>query len=179
MRRAMLAKSLLVALLAGPAGLASAQAVSSLKNHDSNAPVDFSADRIELQDRADRAVLTGNVDIVQGDMRLRATRVTIAYDNAGQTQINRMDASGGVTLTTQTETARSNFAIYDLRSRLVTMIGAVTISRAGKGETKGNRLVLNMNTGFATLDAGTLGSGGGRVTGRFTPPPRAPGPSKN
>lgn len=181
MQRAVLAKTLLVALLVGAAGSASAQAVSALKNHDANAPVDFAADRIELQDRADRAVLTGNVDITQGDMRLRASRVTIAYTSANQTQVTRMDASGGVTLTSRSETARAQFGIYDLRSRLVTMIGGVVLSRPGQGETRGNRMVLNMNTGFATLDGGAVGgSGGGRVTGRFTPPPRATaGPDKN
>jgi lipopolysaccharide export system protein LptA len=181
MQPAVLAKTLLVALLVGAAGSASAQAVSALKNHDANAPVDFAADRIELQDRADRAVLTGNVDITQGDMRLRASRVTIAYTSANQTQVTRMDASGGVTLTSRTETARAQFGIYDLRSRLVTMIGGVVLSRPGQGETRGNRMVLNMNTGLAMLDGGAVGgSGGGRVTGRFTPPPRAtPAPSKN
>jgi lipopolysaccharide export system protein LptA len=152
---------------------AEAQSVSALKNHDSNAPVDFSADRIELQDRADRAVLTGNVDIVQGDMRLRAARVTIAYTSADHTEVTRMDASGGVTLTSRSETARSQFGIYDLRTRLVTMIGNVVLVKAGQGETRGNRMVLNMNTGFATLDGGKVGGqGGGRVTGRFTPPKR-------
>lgn len=181
MQRAVLAKTLLVALLIGATGSASAQAVSALKNHDANAPVDFAADRIELQDRADRAVLTGNVDITQGDMRLRASRVTIAYTSADQTQVTRMDASGGVTLTSRTETARAQFGIYDLRSRLVTMIGGVVLSRPGQGETRGNRMVLNMNSGLATLDGGAVGgSGGGRVTGRFTPPPRATaGPGKN
>lgn len=173
-----LPKSLLIALLAGNAALAGAQTVDSLKKHDSNAPVDFAADRIELQDRADRAVLTGNVDVKQGDMRLRSARLTIAYTSAAQTEVTRMDASGGVVLTTSTENARSQYAIYDLRTRLVTMIGNVVISRAGKGETRGNRLVLNLNSGAASLDGG--GSGGGRVTGRFTPPPRDhKGPGKN
>ena len=184
MRRAVLAKSLLGALLLGTAGLAAAQAVSSLKNHNSDAPVDFAADRIELQDRADRAVLTGNVEVTQGDMKLRAARVTVAYNSAQQTQVTRLDASGGVTLTSASETVRANFGIYDLRSRLVTMIGGVVIQRPGKGETRGNRLVLNMNTGYATLDGGSSGgatsSGGGRVTGRFTPPPRSgTGANKN
>ncbi len=177
MRRARVAKWLLGSFVAGSAGLmaiaAAAQSVSALKNHNANAPVDFAADRIELQDRADRAVLSGNVDITQGDMRLRASRVTIAYSSAGQTEVTRMDASGGVTLTSHTETARAQFAIYDLRSRLVTMIGNVVLIRNGQGETRGNRMVLNMNSGLATLDGGPVGgSAGGRVTGRFTPPKR-------
>lgn len=172
MGRAVLAKSLLIAVLTGTATLAGAQTVNALKQHDSNAPVDFAADRIELQDRADRAVLTGNVDVKQGDMRLRAARLTIAYTSASQTEVTRMDASGGVVLTTSTENARAQYAIYDLRTRLVTMIGNVVIVRAGKGETRGNRLVLNLNSGAASLEGG---GAGGRVTGRFTPPPRKTG----
>jgi len=177
MRRAVLAKALLGAILAGAAVAGGSQTVPALKSHNSNAPVDFAADRIELQDRADRAVLTGNVEVTQADMKLRAARVTIAYTSTDQTEVNRMDASGGVLLTTATETARSSYAIYDLRTRLVTMIGNVVITRVGKGETRGNRLILDMNSGNATLNGGA--SGTGRVTGRFTPPPRTNGPGKN
>jgi len=173
MKRAGVASWLLGTLVGCIGVAAGAQSVSALKGHNSNAPVDFAADRIELQDRSDRVVLTGNVDITQADMRLRAARVTIAYSSAAQTEVNRMDASGGVTLTSRTETARAQYAIYDLRSRLVTMIGGVVLTRAGQGETRGNRMILNMNTGFATLDGGRVGgNGGGRVTGRFTPPTR-------
>jgi lipopolysaccharide export system protein LptA len=40
-------------------------------NNDSNSPVDYAADRIEVQDKAKRVLLTGNVDITQDDLRLR------------------------------------------------------------------------------------------------------------
>jgi lipopolysaccharide export system protein LptA len=53
---------LLALVLASPA---SAQA---LKGHNANAPVDFSADRIEVQDRADRVVASGNVKVTQGGL---------------------------------------------------------------------------------------------------------------
>ena len=41
-----------------------------LKNHDSNAPVNFTADRIEVQDRADRVIVSGNVVVTQAGMTL-------------------------------------------------------------------------------------------------------------
>ncbi|WP_246152481.1 LptA/OstA family protein [Sphingomonas montanisoli] len=162
-----------ILLLACAGGAANAQAVSALKGHNANAPVDFSADRIELQDRADRAVLTGNVDVKQGDMTLNADRLTIAYSSAQQTQVTRMDASGNVVLKSASETARAQFGIYDLQKRLVTMIGGVTLTRPGQGDTKGGRLVLNLNSGLATMDGGTVAGQRGRVTGRFVPPPRS------
>jgi lipopolysaccharide export system protein LptA len=152
-------------------------AVSALKGHNSNAPVDVAADRIELQDRADRAILSGNVNVRQGDMTLTAQRLTVAYSRAGGTQIQRLDAAGGVTVRSPSETARGEFAIYDLDRRLITMLGGVVLTR-GASEVRGGRLVINLDSGRATVDgsavggAGGAGSSGGRVTGRFTVPQR-------
>ena len=53
--------------------------VSALKGHNTNAPVDVQADRIEVQDRADRAVFSGNVHAVQAEMSLDTPRLTVAY----------------------------------------------------------------------------------------------------
>lgn len=148
-------------------------ATSALKGHDTNAPVDVAADRIEVQDRADRAVFSGNVQAKQGDMTLSAARLTVAYTRAGGIQIQRLDASGGVQLRSPSETARSQFAIYDLNSRIVTMIGGVVLTR-GQSEVKGGRLVLDLDSGRAVMDGGGTAAGtsrsGGRVTGTFVVP---------
>ena len=86
-------------------------------------------------------------------------------------QIERLEASGGVTLRTPTETARSNFAIYDLDRRLVTMIGGVHLTQ-GANRVQGGRLVLDLDSHRAVMDGGGTG---GRVTGRFTVPQRRGG----
>jgi lipopolysaccharide export system protein LptA len=62
--------------------------VSALKGHDSNAPVDVSADRIEVQDRADRAIFVGNVNVRQAQLTLDTQRLTVAYSSAGGIQIS-------------------------------------------------------------------------------------------
>ena len=149
---------------------------SALKGHDTNAPVDVAADRIEVQDRADRAIFSGNVDVRQGNLRLNSERLTVAYAREGGIEIQRLEASGGVTMRSPSETARSQYAIYDLDQRLVTMIGGVTLTR-GDSNLRGGRLVINLDTGRAVMDGGTGGSPGaqgtgGRVTGRFTVPQR-------
>jgi len=141
------------------------QGGSGLKGHDSNAPVDVGADRIEVQDRANRAIFSGNVQARQGNMTLNSARLTVVYANGRDVQIQRLEASGGVTLRTPTETARSQYAIYDLGRGLVTMIGAVNLDQ-GSNHVQGGRLVLDLDTHRAVLD------GGGRVTGRFTVPRR-------
>ena len=156
-------------------------ATSALRGHNTNAPVDVAADRIEVQDRADRAVFSGNVIARQASLQLNAARVTVAYSDAGGIQIQRIDASGGVTVRSPSETARGQFAIYDLRSKLITLLGGVTLTR-GDSRVQGGRLVLDLNSGRAIMDggppartgpAGTTVTGGGRVTGTFTVPQRS------
>ena len=149
---------------------------SALKGHDTDAPVDVAADRIEVQDRADRAIFSGNVEVRQGSLQLSAARLTVAYANAGGIEIQRLEASGGVTLRSPSETARSQFAIYDLDRRLVTMLGNVSLNR-GESRVNGGRLVIDLDSGRAVMDGGATGtrSSGGRVTGRFSVPRRTNG----
>ena len=164
-------------LLAVAASAALGQgAGSALKGHDTDAPVDVAADRIEVLDRADRAIFSGNVEVQQGSLRLNTARLTVAYANQGGIEIERLEASGGVVLRSPSETARSRFAIYDLNRRLVTMIGDVTLIR-GESHVRGGRLVLDLDSGRAVMDGGAAGApgtgtSGGRVTGRFTVPER-------
>jgi lipopolysaccharide export system protein LptA len=145
---------------------------SALKGHNSNAPVDVAADRIEVLDRADRAVFSGSVVVRQAELTLTAARLTVAYSNSGGIEIERLDASGGVTLRSPSETARGQFAIYDLSRRIITLIGGVTLTR-GESHVTGGRLVLDLDSGRAVMDGGGppgTNSQGGRVTGTFTVP---------
>jgi lipopolysaccharide export system protein LptA len=131
------------------------------------------ADRIEVQDRADRAIFAGNVKVRQAQLMLDAERLTVAYSSGGGIQIRRLDASGGVVVRSPSETARGNFAIYDLDKKLITLIGNVQLRR-GANEVSGARLVIDLQSGRAVVDGGPAGVGqsGGRVTGHFTVPQR-------
>ncbi len=170
MRKSALLFLSLLPLLAVPA---SGQA---LKGHNAKAPVDVDADRIEVQDRADRAIFSGNVRVRQAGLNLNAARLTLAYDRSGGgTDIERIDASGGVTVTSATESASGDFAVYDLPHRLITLVGGVTLVQ-GANRVNGGRLVIDLDTGRAVIDGnaaaapGIAGqpSQGGRVSGHFT-----------
>ena len=147
--------------------------VSALKGHDANAPIDVAADRIEVQDRSDRAVFAGNVHVRQAALTLDTARLTVAYSSSGGVQIRRLDASGGVTVKSPSETARGNFGIYDLDRKLITLVGAVQLNRGGS-QINGQRLTIDLNSGRAVVDGGPAGVGqsNGRVTGHFTVPKR-------
>jgi lipopolysaccharide export system protein LptA len=163
------------------------QGVSALKGHNSNAPVDVTADRIEVQDRADRAIFVGNVHATQADMTLDTERLTVAYSSKaagasgassgpGGVQIHRLDAAGGVVVHSAAETARGDFGIYDLDRRLITIIGNVRLTQ-GNNVVNGARLVINLDSGRAVIDGGPPGvnQSGGRVSGHFTVPQKNSG----
>lgn len=170
-----------------PIGLTLALAVSApaaaQQRHDSNAPLDFGADHIELQDKQNRVLLSGGVRIKQAEMTLLAARVTLAYVGTitnGSPEVTRVDASGGVTVTRPDQSATGQYAVYDVNKRIITMVGGVTLKQAGN-TVSGGRLVINLDTGRATIDGSGVGgssatpgvqSNGGRVTGRFNVPQR-------
>ena len=168
-----------VAVLAGSSasfGQQQREPISALKGHNSDAPVDVTADRIEVQDRADRAIFSGNVHVTQAELALDTARLTVAYSSGQGVQIRRLDAAGGVVVRSPSETARGEFGIYDLDRKLITLIGNVQLNR-GDNQVMGSRLVIDLDSGRATVDGGPAGvnQSGGRVRGHFTVPKRSGG----
>ncbi|MBX9897972.1 MAG: OstA family protein [Qipengyuania sp.] len=165
-----------VGTLAVAGGIAAyAQAIAG---HNSNAPVNYAADRIELQDRQNRVVLSGNVRIDQAGLTLNAARTLVDYTDAGSLRIQRIMATGGVTVARGNERARGNVAVYDFNRRIITMAGDVRLNR-GSDTLNGGRLVIDLRTGVSSVDGrasgsssvtGAQGGSGGRVTGTFSVP---------
>lgn len=154
------------ALLAGAAAtlaLAGSQQLGAqaLSGHNTNAPVDYAADRIELQDRQNRVVLSGNVDVKQAELRLRAARTVVDFTDAGSLQIQRITATGGVTVTRNAEVATGDVGIYDFNRRIITMVGNASLKRGGD-TLRGNRFVVDLNSGVSSAE--------GRVSGTFSVP---------
>jgi len=152
----------------------------AIARHDSRAPVSYSADRIELQDRQNRVVLSGNVDIMQADLRVRAARTLVSYSDADTIEIQRLTATGGVSVTRGNESAVGEIAVYDFNRRIITMAGNVRLRR-GSDTLNGARLVIDLNSGVSSVDGRATGSSstvgdpssggaGGRVSGTFTVP---------
>ncbi len=153
---------------------------SALKNHNTDAPIDFDAARIEVRDKDNQAVLTGAVKIRQAAMTLDADSVKIFYlrPKNGDPQVRRLDAEGNVRLTSPTERASGRYGIYDVAQKQLTLIGNVQLTR-GESVLRGQRLAIDLDSGRSTLDGAGAGGGApgtpeasGRVSGRFVVPPR-------
>lgn len=175
-----------IALVWGTGGFALTTALAggvalhaqSIASHDSSAPVNYAADRIELQDRENRVILSGNVVIEQAGLTVRSARTLVNFTDTGSLSIQRITATGGVEVTRGDERASGDNAIYDFNRRIITMAGNVRLRR-GSDTLNGGRLVIDLESGLSSVDGSAAGSrvagsatGKGRVTGSFTVPQR-------
>jgi lipopolysaccharide export system protein LptA len=156
--------ALSAAVLAG-AGALNAAAIAS---HNSEAPVDFSADHMELQDKQKRVLLTGNVDITQEELRLKADRTLMTYTDNDKLTLQRIEATGNVVVTRQDERAAGDVAVYDFNRKIITMVGHVALRRAQGDTLNGGRLVIDLNTGISSIDGHVSAPPSGTAAGPVT-----------
>ncbi len=145
--------------------------ISALKDHDTNQFIDISADRSEVRQKENTALLIGNVIATQGDLIFKADEVTAYYtsaDGATNPDLSRLDAKGRVNLTSPSETASSEWGIYDVKKRLITLGGNVQLKR-GTTVIDADRMEMDLVSGITKFD-GVKGGDKGRVKARFTAP---------
>lgn len=171
LRNGMAGLVLLAAALA-PAAAPAQQSLGSA--HDTTQPIEISADNLEVRQNDGVAVFTGNVDAIQGTMRLRTDKLNVHYrqtgqgadgGNAAQGNISRLDAIGNVFVSSPTETAQGETGVYDVERKTIVLTGSVLLTR-GKNVLRGSRLVMNLATGVSRVESARTSTGttsGGRV----------------
>ncbi len=145
---------------------------------DADKPVEIAADSLEVQQKQNKAIFRGNVEAVQGNVRMRSDTMTVHYtqkasgsSSATGQGVERIEATGNVYFASPRETAKSNVAVYQVNRKLIQMTGNVVLTR-DKNVLKGSKLVYNLATGKSVLSGGTTtktGGQGGRVKGVFVP----------
>jgi len=160
-------------------------------------PVKIQSDGLVVSDKDKMATFTGNVHVTQGDTEMRSKILVVYYLDSSkpgptpattmrtaqpgappgsgeQQQIRRIEATGGVLVTQKEQNAAGDSGTFDMQSNTVTLNGNVVVTR-GKDVVRGQRLVVDLNTGVSRID-------GGRVDALFgSPPPpgeiNLPGPA--
>ncbi|GLK77015.1 hypothetical protein GCM10008171_22690 [Methylopila jiangsuensis] len=178
---------------------ASAQSVTSAFegfSGRSNEPVNVEADNLEVREKDQAAIFSGNVQVVQGDSTLRSKQLTIFYygdqnkpaaggadDKSRPTQgatsgpagtpsapqgrdIRRLEAEGNVVVTSKDQKATGQRGVFDMPSNTVTLTGGVVVSQ-GENVIRGDRLHVDLTTQRSRIES--AGGGGGRVQGVFKP----------
>lgn len=116
---------------------------------DTTAPVEVSADNLNVDQDTGTAVFSGNVLIGQGALRLSAGTVEVIYSEASG-EISRLNASGGVTFVTETEAAEAASATYDLVAGTLTLNGEVLLTQ-GPSAISAESMTINLETGSAQM----------------------------
>lgn len=168
------ALKLIVALYAAAIAIWAFAAPAHAQLSENGGPVSYSADNLEYFDAEKRLVLTGDVDVVQNDARLRSDRLTLFFSSSSATptdaagmgagDIQRMIAEGEVYFVRPAQSARGNRAVYEIASDSVTFTGNVVVA-SDENVIRGETLVLQIGGRTTTIRPGS----GERVRGVFVP----------
>lgn len=137
----------------------------------SKAPISIDADKLQVFDKEQRAVYSGNVVVVQGDTTMKAAHMTVFYERANQdaqpaepgssgpggAALKRVEAKGDVVITSKDQVARGDNGVLDRENDRMILTGNVSLSQ-GENITKGEKLFYNLSTGVATVDGGRVRS---------------------
>ena len=126
--------------------------------------IEIAADRGELDDLKRQAVYIGNVDVIQGDARLRAERVEIKYSaregasgNGGVGSsvgdIQTITAKGEVYYITAREKVKADNGVYNAVEETIKLTGNVLVTNED-GVIKGESLTIDIQTSRYIIDGG-------------------------
>jgi lipopolysaccharide export system protein LptA len=146
---------------------------------NSKEPIRIDANKLEVFDKEQKAVYSGDVIAVRGTTTTRATEMTIYYDQkkeggaaprspspAGQDgNLKRIEMKGPVSVVNGTQTATANVMIYDAIKKEVTLKGNAVVAD-GPNIQRGELMIYNTDSSVARI---TNPAPGGRVQGIFTP----------
>lgn len=154
---------------------------------NSDAPVDITADELEVAQNQCTSIWRGNAEAMQADSRLRAnvlkatfaTRANRPAGGAGATgacgDLLRMEAEGQVFYVTPQQRVRGDAATYDANSDTIVMTGDV-VAVQGQNVLRGARMVFNLKTGEGRMVGAASGrNAAARPRGVFFPSKKTQG----
>jgi lipopolysaccharide export system protein LptA len=145
---------------------------------NSDAPVDITADSLEVVNASCQATWRGNAEALQDNARLRADVLRI-FNQPGATKpgamgpacgaLQRLEAEGSVYYVTPQQRVRGDNAVYTSDTTTIVMTGDV-VAAQGQNVMRGSRMVINTKTGEGQMQGSTTGRNTkGRPRGVFYP----------
>lgn len=126
---------------------------------------EITADKWVVNEGAREATFSGNVVIKQSDLTVRAALVVVHYGAGGASDLQDFEATGNVRIQQPQQSARGDRAIYNPKTRILRLRGNVEVTNDA-GTISGPELIVDIANGTSEFSSQ---SGGGRVTGIFTP----------
>lgn len=135
---------------------------------DQSSPIEIEADELEVQDKANVAVFTGNVVVKQEGAALQTSRLTVYYAQSALPQpganpaaapqtpqnqrISRLEAEGRVLISSDGQSATGDAGTVNFDNRTLALNGNVTLTQDGNVVT-GDTLTVSLDTGIARVQS--------------------------
>lgn len=158
------AAALALAVAAGPAAAQTVDATEMTSAAKPGRDVDIEADSMEVLDAEKKAIFTGNVAARRERVRLNTAKLVVNYRDAkgsGNSEVTNLDATGGVTITTNQQKITGQWAKMDVKTNKLEVGGNVVVTQ-GTTVIRGQKLLVDLNTNRTQMV-------GGRVRGSFVP----------
>lgn len=169
--------ALAILVLAASAAAAMAQQSPQPIIGAGNEPIEIVSDKLEVREKENLAVFTGNVQLVQGKLTLRTVRMTVHYTGqpqgaaggtgaatgAGATEVERIEAEGRVYLKSGEQVATGDQGFFDMKSDTMVLTGKEVVLSEGGNVVKGCKLTMRMSSGQSEVDSCKGAGTGGRV----------------
>ena len=106
-------------------------------------PIQITSEKLDFDYKSRRTVFHGDVDAIQGDVRLQSDVLTVDYTQAGDKQeLKAATAEGHVTITQGSKKATGNHAVFDQASRTMVLTGNAVLEE-GSNQVNGDRIVVH------------------------------------
>jgi lipopolysaccharide export system protein LptA len=137
----------------------------------SDEPIHIESDKLEVKDKENTALFSGNVVAIQGTTTLKAANMTVDYKSggnpvtsSGSADIKSILVEGNVALNSGKQNATADTGLFDMAAQTLTLEGKQVVLTEGNNVFTGCRLTVYMQTGEAHLE-----SCGGRVQIQLDP----------
>ena len=118
---------------------------------DPTLPVEVTSETFSVNQTDGTATFSGDVVIAQGEMRLSAAEVRVEYATGDQRRIDRLIATGGVTLASGKDAAEAREAEYSVAEGVVILRGDVLLTQ-GPNAISGQVLTVDLATGTGKME---------------------------
>ena len=106
-------------------------------------PIQITSEKLDFDYKNRRTVFHGDVDVIQGDVRLQSDILTVDYAQVGDKQeLKAVTADGHVTMTQGTKKATGSHAVFDQSSRTVVLTGDAILAE-GSNQVNGDRIIVH------------------------------------
>ena len=147
-----------------------AETNAATKKYDTSLPIEINADNLEVDQANQTALFSGNVDAVQGKIKVKSDRMTVYYRANGQKSapgvagtgpqtISKVKVNGNVRVNTLEEAAKGDNGVYDVEHSILQLEGSVILTQ-GDNIIQGDKLVYNLDTGKSVVSS--LGQDAGK-----------------